>query len=296
MVDLPEPGRAHQRGHRSWRGLEADAVQNGFLRRVSELHIVKLHTALDGRHLDGAPGGLILFELGHDLVRAIEARESLSQLRADVHDLEDGRNHEGEKHVVLKVVADAPRAAEHIVPAQPHDQRRNQPQHRGGRRGKHAGHGERLHHVLQKPLNTCRKNSGFAIFGVIALDDTHAAERFRQAARDFRVDLTALAEDGTNGLECILQNEHKNAEHRKHRERDRNAAMQEINKGEYRSQHAAQELHQPGADQIAHAFDVGHDARHQRAGAVLVVIGHGKQPHVALHLTAQLGDQPLAGF
>ena len=52
----------------------------------------------------------------------------------------------------------------------------------------------------------------------------------------------------------------------------------------------------PGADQVAHAFDVGHDARDQRTGAVLVVIGHGKQAHVALHLAAQFGDQPLAGL
>ncbi len=88
------------------------------------------------------------------------------------------------------------------------------------------------------------KTAGFAIFGVIALDDAHAAERFRQAARDFGVDLAALAKDGTDGLESVLQNKDKHAQHGEYRERNRDAAMQQVDEGENRGEHAAEELHQ----------------------------------------------------
>ena len=72
--------------------------------------------------------------------------------------------------------------------------------------------------------------------------------------------------------------------------------MQQINKRQHGGQQPAHKLHQPGADQVAHAFHVGHDARHQRAGAVLIIVGHGEQAHVLLHLPAHFGNQPLAGF
>jgi hypothetical protein len=55
--------------------------------------------------------------------------------------------------------------------------------------------------LASKPLHPAGKDEMLAIFGVIALDDAHAAERFRQSARNFGVNLGALAEDWTNGLE-----------------------------------------------------------------------------------------------
>ena len=70
--------------------------------------------------------------------------------------------------------------------------------------------------------------------------------------------------------------------------------MQQKDEGKNRGQNAAGKLHQSGAHQIAHAFHVAHDARHQRAGAVFVVVGHAQQAHVALHLAAHLRDKPLA--
>ncbi len=51
------------------------------------------------------------------------------------------------------------------------------------------------------PAKTLR----LAGFGVIALDDADAAERFGETAGDFGVDLGALAEDGADGLEGALQ-------------------------------------------------------------------------------------------
>ena len=70
----------------------------------------------------------------------------------------------------------------------------------------------------------------------------------------------------------------------------------QVEERQHRGEQAADKLDQPGADQVAHAFHVGHDARDERAGAVLVVVGHREQAHVALHLAAHLGDQALAGF
>ena len=63
--------------------------------------------------------------------------------------------------------------------------------------------------------------------------------------------------------------------------------------GDDRGQQPAGEVHQTGADEVAHALDVAHDARNQRAGLVGVVIRNGQSPDVLLHPTAQLGDQLL---
>ena len=128
-------GGADERGDGSLLGLKADAMQNGLFGRVGKLDILEAHVALDRRHLNGAAGGLVLFEFRHDFVGAVEAGKGLGELRADVHKLEDRRNHQGEEDVVLEVVADGPLAVEHEVAAHPHDQRRDQPEHGGGSRG-----------------------------------------------------------------------------------------------------------------------------------------------------------------
>jgi len=50
--------------------------------------------------------------------------------------------------------------------------------------------------------------------------------------------------------------------------------MQQVEKREQGGEHAADELNKSGADQVAHAFHVGHDAGNQCSGAVLVVVAH----------------------
>ena len=64
-----------------------------------------------------------------------------------------------------------------------------------------AGHGERLHDVVQQAVHAAGKDAGLALFGVIALDDAHAAQRLGEAAGDLGVDLAALAEDGADDFE-----------------------------------------------------------------------------------------------
>ena len=61
-------------------------------------------------------------------------------------------------------------------------------------------------------------------------------------------------------------------------------------------QQAADEIHQAGADQVAHAFHVVHDARDQRAALVGVVVGDRQPADVLLHFPAQFRDQPLASL
>ena len=56
------------------------------------------------------------------------------------------------------------------------------------------------------------------------------------------------------------------------------------------------EFDQAGAQQIANAVHVGHDARHQRSGLVRVEVCDGQTANVGLHLGAQFGDQALAGL
>ena len=79
-----------------------------------------------------------------------------------------------------------------------------------------------------------------------------------------------------------------------HRHAD--AELDEDSEGEDGGQDAADELDQAGADQVANAFDVGHDARDERAGLVRVVVGDGQAADVLLDLLAQLGDEALAGL
>ena len=80
-----------------------------------------------------------------------------------------------------------------------------------------------------KPLHAAGEDAGLALLGVVALDDAHAAQRFGQPACDLRVDLASFAKDGANDFEAVLQDEDERAHHGEHRERDRDAAMQEIN-------------------------------------------------------------------
>ena len=63
-----------------------------------------------------------------------------------------------------------------------------------------------------------------------------------------------------------------------------------------RGEDAADEVDDAGADEVADAFDVGHDAGDEGAGAVLVVEGDGQAADVLLDLHAELGDEALAFF
>ena len=131
------------------------------------------------------------------------------------------------------------------------------------------------------------------VFGVIALDDAHAAQRFRQPAGDFGVDLAALAEDGADGLERLAQDAAPKTEHDREREPVISGLMRSsMTRAMNGGQQPAEELDQTGADQVAHAFHVGHDARDQLAGLVGVVVSDRQPSDVLLHFAAQVPRSP----
>ncbi len=79
-------------------------------------------------------------------------------------------------------------------------------------------------------------------------------------------------------------------------DRHLHAELDEIAEGEECGEDSAEEVDDSGADEIADAFDVGHDASDEGAGAVGVVEGYWEPADVSLDLHAQLGDEALTFF
>ena len=101
----------------------------------------------------------------------------------------------------------------------------------GGER--HEGlRGEGADDVLEQALDAAGEDVGLALFGVVALDDADAAERFGEAAGDFGVDLGALAEDGADGLEGPLQDEAEDEQDDEGDQRHLDAELDEVGEGE----------------------------------------------------------------
>ena len=154
-----------------------------------------------------------------------------------------------------------------------HDERADDAEDDGGGEGHKGLRGERVDDVLEKAIDAAGKDFGLAVFGVVALDDANAAERFGEAAGDFGVDLGALAEDGADDLEGALQNERKGGHDDEGQQRHADRHVHEVGEGEDGGEDAADEVDDAGADEVADAFDVVHDAGDERAGAVLVIEG-----------------------
>ncbi len=104
------------------------------------------------------------------------------------------------------------------------------------------------------------------------------------------------AEDRTNGGKRFVEPHAKNQQHSEGNQRHGHADAQQDHQGQYCGHQAADEFNQAGADQIAHAFDVAHDAGNQNSGFVRIVKGNGQLADVGLHLAAQIGNHLLRGF
>ena len=177
--------------------------------------------------------------------------------------------------------------------------------HRGGadHSHQHAGReahqrrcGERLHDVVEKPAHARAKNRFFPLFRVISLDHAHAAQRLREAPGDFRINLAALAEYRPDDGESPIQRQREATKGAHSNQSQRRAdAKQQHQRNSCRDQ-SASEVHQPGAQQIANAFHVAHDARHQRSSLVRVVKRNREPGDMLLHLLPKLGNQALGGL
>ena len=106
----------------------------------------------------------------------------------------------------------------------------------------------------------------------------------------------SFAEDGADGGESPLEDEGETGDDDEGDERHGGADAEQDGEGEDGGHEAAEELDQSGADQVADAFDVVHDARNNLAGFVCVVEGDGEAADVLLDFLAEFGDEALAGF
>ncbi len=179
--------------------------------------------------------------------------------------------------------------------AEVHDEAADDSEDHGGGEGHERLRGDGADDVVEQALNASGEDAGLAVFGVVALDDADAAERFGKTAGNLGVDLGAFAEDGTDGLEGSLQDEAEDEQDAEGEQRHAAADADEDAEGDDGGKDAADELKQAGTDEVANAFDVGHDAGDEGAGAVFIVEGDGQAADVLLDLGAQLGDETLAG-
>ncbi len=79
-------------------------------------------------------------------------------------------------------------------------------------------------------------------------------------------------------------------------EGDAGADAHEDEEGEDSGKQTADKVDQSGADQVAHPFHVGHDARDQDAGSGGIVEADGKTADMLLHLHAQVRDEALGSL
>ena len=130
-----------------------------------------------------------------DLADAIEAGERLGQLRADRRELDDRHGHHRGEGQIHHQIADAsscrcelraPPISIMAMPLAPITSDEN------------AITAETpvidLRDVPEQAVRALGEHQLFALLGGVGLDDADAAERFGEAAGDFRVDLAALAE------------------------------------------------------------------------------------------------------
>ncbi len=81
-------------------------MQNGFVNLVGEVHIFELQIPINRSQRDGAAGLVVFFLFCKNLAGTIKAGNGLGELGADIHHLENRRNHERQKHGVGEVIAE----------------------------------------------------------------------------------------------------------------------------------------------------------------------------------------------
>ncbi len=260
---------------------------------VGEAHLVEAHIARNRGQVDDAPRLVILLLLAQNLAGAVQAGDRLGKLRADIHHLKDRSDHEGQEHRVLDIAARREAIAQRSPSAEVHHQRAHQTHHPGRGKRQHRGQRHRLHHVVQQALHAAGEDARLAALGVVALHHPYAAQRLGKSPGDLGIDLAALAEDRPHDAQRLLQQRGEENDDGEDDERDHGADLHQHHERDQRGDDTADKVHQAGADQVAHALDVGHDARHQYAGAVRVVEADRQPADVLLHLLAQFGDHAL---
>ena len=206
------------------------------------------------------------------------------------------RNEQAEENCVFEKNAERHGAGQNMPRSQEHNRRADDTHQAGGGKAHQRRRGESLQNVIEQPLDSARENFFLARFRVVTLHHANAAQRFREPAGNFCIDLRPRAKDRANRLERAVQSQSKNQENGKRHGGHAGADPQEDDHGKNRSQNSPGKLNEPGANEVSHAFDVAHDARDQDASFVCVVERHGQAPHMRLNLDAKFRDHPLRGF
>src|SRR6185295_6423651 len=123
---------------------------------------------------------------------------------------------------------------------------------------------QRFSDIFEQTHRAAFENGSLARLCMKAFDDPHAAERFRQPASHFRIDLAAFAENRTNPSECPLKYAAKHGEKSQRKEGQGRIDFEQQNEGDDRRENASDELDKAGPDQIADTLDIGHDPGYER--------------------------------
>src|SRR5438093_5187135 len=244
--------------------MERDVVQHRAAAIVAEADAREINVAANILHHLGSLRLLILRTLPQNLTRALKASESLSKLSANRDHLHNWRNQEAQEQRVSKESANGQRAGHDLAGADIHDHRANYSEQQAGGKTHYRSRRKRAHNVVEQPAHSRGEHRLFTFFGVVALDHAHAAERCCQPSGYLGVDFAALAKNWADRSKSFLQREaeakqesegnhsHYGADAKQHHHRD--ASRNE----------AADKLHNPRPQPVAHAFHVADNPVHKR--------------------------------
>src|SRR5437870_12324309 len=185
--------------------MERDVLQHRAAAIVAEADAREINVAAYIIQHRGSLRVLILRTLPQNLTRALKASESLSKLSANRDHLHDGRNQEAQEQRVRKESADGQCASHNLARADIHDYRANYSEQQAGGKTHDRGRGKRAHDVIQQTPHSRGENRLFTFLCVVALDHTHAAERFCQPSGYLGVDFAALAKNWADRSKSTLQ-------------------------------------------------------------------------------------------
>ena len=292
-VLLPDPDDPDQRRRRSRGRLERHALEHGHARVVLEPHVLELDLA--AQFVDCLAGGVLGVLTGRvqNLVDAIEARERLGDLRPDRRDLHDRHRQQRREEQVLEEVAERHRPAHQVATADENQHDRNRAEHDARERphGRHTGH--RLGDVAEELVRALREHEIFAALGGVGLDDADAAEGLIEASRQIGGEFPSLPEQRPQRLERVAHRAAEGREHDGDRQCQPPIEVDEDAERDDGREHAARELHEARADEIANAVRVVHHARDQHARLRRVEEPHGQPHDVRFDATAHVGDRLL---
>src|ERR1700688_4256319 len=101
--------------------MKRNAMENWLVGFVGEVYVLKFYVAVNRSQGHGTIRLGVFFSFGKDFAGAVEAGDSLGQLGADIHYLEDGGNHEGQEHGVGEVITEGDLVSHLLAGAEPHD-------------------------------------------------------------------------------------------------------------------------------------------------------------------------------